>query len=249
MLLFHRLFHWTLRKGATPEAERNAKDEDGASAATLSFSGGLFEYRKVGTELVGLWREYTAMNDAISHLLRDYNVVLRQEKRVELVGLMQQEHKAAEAALRQQQEQQEKQQLLGGAPRQPVVLPLLLYGETARLKELKKQMRRADKKLGKIPDYRKPEKNAMMIRVGTPPVNVAKALARPSASLFHKTLYSYKKHLHSMQDKYQSLCSLLEQIKFSPDAHARNTLIQKTAELANFFDSAAPNALRLPNSK
>ncbi|CDJ32551.1 uncharacterized protein EMH_0012880 [Eimeria mitis] len=153
---------------AVPAADSSKSNKDdevtGDDAALPPFTGGLFEYRRIGAELVSLWREYTAMSDALSHLLRDYNVAVKQEQRVELVGMLQRKHKAAEAALQQQQQRRQRGRRGGAA----AMLPLL-YGELASLKELKKQMKRIDKKLEKIPEYRQAEENAMQIRFGSTP--------------------------------------------------------------------------------
>ncbi|CDJ59767.1 hypothetical protein, conserved [Eimeria maxima] len=216
----------------------------GDSVFESSSSEGLSQYRKVGTQLVGLWRQYTAASAALGHLLRDYNVTLRQEQRVELVELLQRKQKAAAAALKQQQQQQR-----GRGSRARAMLPLW-SGEKASLNEIKEQIKRLDEKMGSIPDYRQTEKNAFLVRLGTSPVNVSKALTAPFSSLFHTALSSYKTHLHDLKKKYDALFSTLEQIKYAAAAaHERREFIGKTAELESLFDPDAPTTLKFPKTQ
>ncbi|KAL8432437.1 hypothetical protein Efla_000214 [Eimeria flavescens] len=119
---------------SAPRAGRHKKPEAEADSP-LESSGGLHEYRKVGMQLIGLWREYTAMSDALSHALHDFNVVVRQEQRVELARVLSRKHRQAEVTLA-------AEKALGrGVP------PDVVYGEVASLKELKKQMKRLDRKV------------------------------------------------------------------------------------------------------
>lgn len=202
-----------------------------------AFTGGLYEYRRVGTDLVGLWREYTAMSDALSHALRDYNVAIRQEQRAELARVLAHKHDEAETSIA---EQKSKGRHTPSS---------VLYGELASLKELKRQMKRLDRKVGQIPDYRHPEENVMLIQGSTAPVNVSSALSHNSASLFHKAVASYHRHVEAFYKTYQGLRSFLYDIKMSSEGSGRRNLIKQAAELGNFFDTEAPIALHFPMKK
>lgn len=208
-----------------------AKKDDGKREGYDSFSGGLHEYRKVGASLVGLWREYIAMSDALSHALRDYNVAIRQEQRAELARLLAQKYYQAEASI------------AGHKAKQGRVPPTVLYSELASLKELKRQMKRLDRKIGLIPDYTHPEENVMLLRSTSAPVNVSKALSHSSGTLFHKALASYYSHASDFAEKFHSLRSFLYSIKEFPGDLERPQLIKQAVEAGNFFDTEAPISL------
>ncbi|KAL8447972.1 hypothetical protein Emag_004086 [Eimeria magna] len=201
------------------------------------YTGGLYEYRKIGIGLISLWREYVAMSDALSHALRDYNVLVRQEQRAELAEVLAHKYEQAETALAEQKRKWGR------------VSRSVVYGELATLKELKKQMKRLDEKIGHIPEYRHPEKNVMLIQGLSVPVNISRALTRSTASLFHRATATYRSHLQSFNRKYAKLRDLLHEVKSLAGGSDREKLIKQTAERSNFFDTQAPIALHIPGKK
>ncbi|KAL8430322.1 hypothetical protein ACSSS7_005990 [Eimeria intestinalis] len=218
---------------------------DGSAASKIEgdlghhsfYTGGLYEYRKVGVGLISLWREYVAMSDALSHALRDYNVLVRQEQRAELSEVLAHKYAQAETALAKQKKSRGK------------VTRGEVYGELAILKELKKQMKRLDEKIGSIPPYRHPEKNVMLIQGLSVPVNISRALTRNTASLFHRATASYRTHLHAFTKTYTRLREVLREVKSLAGGTDRGKVIKQAAEKANFFDSQAPIALHIPGKK
>ncbi|KAL8274090.1 hypothetical protein Esti_001932 [Eimeria stiedai] len=198
------------------------------------YTGGLHEYRKVGIGLISLWREYTAMSDTLSHALRDYNVLVRQEQRAELAEVLAHKYEQAETALAEQKKRRGR------------VTQTVVYGQLATLKELKKQMKRLDEKIGDIPEYRHPEKNIMLIQGLSVPVNISRALNRSTASLFHRATTSYRAHLQAFNKKYTRLRELLQVVESLAGGSDREKLIKQTTEKTNFFDTQAPISLRIP---
>ncbi|OEH76755.1 uncharacterized protein LOC34623267 [Cyclospora cayetanensis] len=218
---------------ASSEKQYGAEGERGPTHL-----GRLHEYKRVGADLVGLWREYTAMTDALSHAMRDYNVAIRQEQRAELSRVLATKHQKAEALVLQQKKH-------GGS-----TFPTSrIYGDIASLKEIKKQMKRLEKKVGQIPPYSRPEENVMMIQAGTTPVNVARALSQSSAILFHKSFASYFSHLITFKREYDVLHSSLFSMKTTANGTGRKNLIKEAAEHSNFYDPEAPFSLHLHKAK
>lgn len=235
LLFLHYGYLYGVVSAVSKDAQRRKLDKSEELAP--KYSGGMYEYRKVGAELVDLWREYAAMSEAISHVLRDYNIAVRQEQRDELTRVLAHRHQMAEASIAKHKDKKGN------------VSPAIIFGELSALNELKRQMKRLEKKVGQVPDYNHPEENAMLVEAGPGPVNVSKALSHPSAALFHKALESYNLHIESFKKKFQALRVFLHSIKRSVESPGRHKLISQAAAVGNIFDTDAPIGVYLPSRK
>ncbi|CDJ39345.1 hypothetical protein, conserved [Eimeria tenella] len=246
---------------AAAPAAAAAAPEGGAEEEHAEAGEGLYEYRKVGTELVDLWRTYTSMGEALNHLLRDYNVALLQQQKVEVSGILAAKHKAAAAAaakaaaaaapaaaaasgsLRRRaalQKEREKQQ-------RKQALLLLLHAEATQLKELKQQIKKIDERVGKLPPYSSAAANIALIRSGAAAaVNVAQALNSSAAALFHRALQQYVGLLQQFSSKQKELFLLIQKIKQNAfDQRERLSLIENEALFDRAFDTDASMAFNL----
>lgn len=202
----------------------------------LDGARGLFEYRKFSSKLIELWRQYTAMADALSHVLRDYNVAVVQEKRKELTKFLIFKHREAE-------------DLVDSVERQGRDASPLMYSEMASLKEIKRQIKVADLVLDKIPDDRFPERNSLIIEEGLTPVDVSAALSRGSAKLFYKSVSTYRRHLRKFKRICLKIYSLVQKFKADDGEVNRGGFAPRAADLGNLFDADGPVSLRMPLSK
>ncbi|CBZ54677.1 conserved hypothetical protein [Neospora caninum Liverpool] len=220
------------------EAKRPDAYRSEAKRPAVSDQAGLgymYEYKKASASLVEMWRNYSRLDHAVRHLLRDYNVAVKQQRYRELVQRM---------ARRQQQLELMMEQHKRGELSRHVV-----RAEITSLKELKQQLTVEFQELERLPSEQHPEKLLELIEFHETPVDLSSALRSENASLLRKSLKECSKLLHKLAKRQQEVSLLLKSLKYQANSSVHGVFVAQSAAIGNVFDPEAPLSIHMPVGK
>ncbi|PFH37164.1 hypothetical protein BESB_036220 [Besnoitia besnoiti] len=220
-----------LTAGANGEAADSLTPGASVDAHTTSLSY-MYKYKKASATLVQMWRQYTALESAVRHLLRDYNVVVKQQKYREMVQRV--------ASSQQSTENMITGKKKGGLNRRSI------KAEVTSLKELKEQLAAESQRLEHLPTKDEPEKLLEHIELDETPLQLSRALRTENAELLRKSLKQCSKTVDKLLKKQKNLTTFIKGLKSRLNSKVHELFITQSAATGNVFDSDAPLTIHIP---
>ncbi|EPR60110.1 hypothetical protein TGGT1_237180 [Toxoplasma gondii GT1] len=222
-------------KVSSEEKGKVSSEEKGKASSDRSAFNYMYEYKKASAAFVDMWRIYNRLDLAVRHLLRDYNVAVKQQRYRELVQQLVNRQQQLEAMVEQHR--------MGELSRH------VLRAELTSLKEMKQQLAFEYHQLERLPSEQHPEKLLELIELNEAPADLASALRSENSHLLRKSLKECSKLLEKLAKRQEEVTLHLKSLEYQANSPIHEMFVAQSAAMGNFFDPDAPLSIHMSVGK